>query len=95
VNIQRFCFVCILASFGLIGWHYVWPIYRDVVSTLADWPFLAVNIIAFLCLSSGSWFIYEILGIADDEAKSRRIGDIKIDGELTEDFRLSKNYFSD
>lgn len=95
MNFSRLCFLCVMSSLGIIGWHYAWPIYRDAVSVLSDWPFLLVNTIAVIAISSSAWFIYTLLNVVSDEINSRRIGDIEIDGELTEDFKLSNKYFSD
>lgn len=95
MNFSKLCFLFVMASFGIIGWHYAWPIYRDAVSALSDWPFLLVNTLAVIVIISSSWFIYMLLNVVGDEVKSRRTGDIKIDGELTEDFRLSNKYFTD
>ena len=84
-----------MSSLGIIVWHYAWPIYREAVYVLSGRPFLLVNTIAVIAILSSAWLIYTLLNVVSDEIKSRRVGDIEIEGELTEDFRLSNKYFSD
>lgn len=77
MNVHKICFICVMASFGIIGWCYGWPIYRDAISVLNVLPFLLVNSIAVVFIVSGSWFIYTILGVIGDEIKC-----VSIDQEI-------------
>jgi hypothetical protein len=91
----KFAFYVVLSVVGVFGYIYGWPVYINIENKMTNANFIIFNIVIFITGAIIVWFLYNLLGVVDDEIEYRRCGDIKIDGEITEDFRLNTKYFQD
>jgi hypothetical protein len=85
----KFAFYVVLSAVCVFGYIYGLPIYIDLIHTMNNLNLVVFTGISLICGSVIVWFLYNLLGVVDDEIEYRRCGDIKIDGEITEDFRLN------
>lgn len=91
----KFAFYIVLSVLGVFGYIYGLPIYLDLIKIMSSINLFIFTCISLIFISVIVWFLYDLLGVVDDEIEYRRCGDVKIDGEITEDFILSDKYFKD
>ena len=95
MTLGKFSFFIICAVLGVLGYIYGLPIYIELIKSMGNATLSIFTFIVLICSSVIVWFFYNLLGVVDDEIEYRRCGDIKIDGEINEDFRLDNKYFHD
>ena len=87
-------FIYIFAVMGVAGFAYAYPIYAAAISNLSFKQAVIVNSFLLILYVNAYFFVKFGLSLIKQEIYYRRSGDIKIDGELHEDFILSDKYFA-